>query len=174
MKNLLIVSKNRIKIDNLENRAILYSIGSLGTLEDFFNSKIKNEFKHIIVLKDNNYVKQDEDFETETIDKLTLNIQLRRLTGKKRNYRWSGPVEETYNFYKNLIFMPTKRLWKNIINNPELFPGFRETFTKPRLFGLSKSRKLKLSYVDIGLETYDKKYLLLCGPCEEIFSGGNF
>ncbi len=179
MKNLLAILKqehesNALVADFLkslpaETERVLNSIGYIGDLKSNLKSFRKQDRRHfaILLLTDIGglaaecFAKVPETPVIEIPDRLNLKINIKvQDSDFKKGVMYElasgGPIASMIRKYEGLSLIPPERLLVEAITKYE---SFRKNITKKRLFS-PKKRKLLPTYVSLGLETPDSRYLL--------------
>lgn len=150
-----------------EKSMVFDSFGYIGVLEKnlkksergnrmrfaIFQSPIFNE------LNTEYFASTPEAFFNEIPDRLKVKINYKVqdsefLNGAMTNLIFNGTINEMIKKYNDLLLMDPKKLFTNNLDNDKVL---RENVTKKKRFGKTK---ILPTYVSVGLETSDEKYLI--------------
>jgi hypothetical protein len=150
------------------SKKLFDSFGYVGNLEKNLRSFSKENERHFIILRtpifkglSTEYFSSSEATLKEIPDKLEVKIDYRQqdtsfLIGARSVLTLDGSIDEMIEEYQILSSADPKKLFSEELNQSEFL---NKHLIKKTWFGLGK-RKIVPTYVSIGIETPDGRYLL--------------
>jgi hypothetical protein len=153
-----------------EAKKIFDSFGYIGSLERNLAWFKRERMRHFVIFRSpafnnlaNDYFSSTDQASVNKIkDNLIVEIEYKQqdtdiVTGARLITKFDGTIDEMINKYEELALTSPKELLTKGLNEQEFL---RDNITKNEWFGFGKNRKIVPTYISIGIETPDRKYLL--------------